>query len=155
MGTDPLHFEIPDEIAQLIPEDKLASVVELFSSIDANRDGKVSLDEYLSFALSEEKMRLRRAFEALDSDRDGNLDFSEFVAAAVPNLDILKLCREFDRDRNGLLSIAEAIHTTERLQLSVDAVQLKLLLTEVDRDGDGQITYFEYLGAIAHVNSHT
>ncbi|MEM6447123.1 MAG: hypothetical protein AAFY57_06385 [Cyanobacteria bacterium J06642_2] len=51
--------------------------------------------------------------------RYGNLDFSEFVAAAVPNLDILKLCREFDRDRKGLLSLEEAVHATERLQLYV------------------------------------
>ncbi|MEO0853682.1 MAG: EF-hand domain-containing protein [Cyanobacteria bacterium J06648_11] len=155
MASDPLHFKIPDEIAQLIPEDKLAAVIELFASIDSNNDGKVSLEEYLNFALSEEKMRLRRAFEALDRDRDGNLNFSEFVAAAVPNLDILKLCREFDRDANGLLSVEEAIRTTERLQLSVDSVKLRSLLADVDRDGDGQITYFEYLGAIAHVNSQS
>jgi enolase len=39
----------------------------------------------------------------------------------------------------------------DRLVFPVSNSQIRTIIHEVDRDGDGQITYYEYLGAIAHV----
>jgi calmodulin len=151
MNVDELKIEIPEGIKELISEQKLASAIHAFTQLDANQDGKIEIDEYLNFALSEEKMRLTKTFEALDADKDGCIDFEEFMVATEPTLQILRKFRELDLDQNGLLSVEEAIDIADRLVFPVSTKQIQAIMSVVDRDGDGQITYYEYLGAIAHI----
>jgi calmodulin len=151
MNLDELNFEVPEDVRELIPEQKLASIVETFTQLDSNQDGKIELDEYLDLALAKEKARLTKTFEAVDTDKDGCVEFEEFVAATEPNWRILKKFRELDLDQNGLLSLEEAIDIADRLVLPLKTEQIKTILKQVDRDGDGQIAYYEYLGAIAHI----
>ena len=151
MNIRELKFEVSEDVKALISEQKLTSLIETFSQLDTNRDGKIELDEYLGFALAKEKFRLTKQFEAVDTDKDGCIEFEEFVAATEPNFQILKRFRELDLDKNGLLSIEEALNIADRLVLPLSTTQVQTIVREVDRDGDGQITYYEYLGAIAHI----
>jgi calmodulin len=50
-----------------------------------------------------------------------------------------------------LLSLEEALNIADQLVLPLSATQIQAMMHEVDRDGDEQITYYEYLGAIAHL----
>jgi Ca2+-binding EF-hand superfamily protein len=151
MNTNELKFEISEDIRAMIPEQTLTALIEVFTQLDSNRDGKIELDEHLNFSLAQEKARLTKRFEAADTDNDGRVDFEEFVAAVEPNFHILKRFREFDLDRNGLISIEEALNIADRLVLPINPDQVRTILRNVDHDGDGQITYYEYLGAIAHI----
>ena len=151
MNFDELKFEVSEEVKALIPEEKLTSIVETFTQLDSNQDGKIEIDEYFNFALAKEKIRLTKKFEAVDTDKDGCVDFEEFAIATEPTFNILKKFRELDLDQNGLLSLEEAINIADRLVLPLKTEQIKTILKQVDRDGDGQITYYEYLGAIAHI----
>lgn len=151
MNTNELKFEISEDIRAMIPEQTLTALIEVFTQLDSNRDGKIELDEHLNFSLAKEKARLTKRFEAADTDKDGRVDFEEFVAAVEPNFHILKRFREFDLDRNGLISIEEALNIADRLVLPINPDQVRTILRNVDHDGDGQITYYEYLGAIAHI----
>lgn len=151
MNISKLKFEISEDIKALLLEEKLISLLEAFTQLDSNQDGKIELDEYLDFALAKEKARLTKRFEAADNDRDGYVEFGEFVATAEPSFQILKRFRELDLDRNGLLSIEEALSIADRLVLPLNTTQIQTIIRETDRDGDGQITYYEYLGAIAHI----
>ncbi|WP_421654565.1 EF-hand domain-containing protein [Leptothermofonsia sp. ETS-13] len=143
--------EVLEDIKALIPDDRLTSIFNAFARLDSNQDGKIDIDEYLSFALAKEKIRQTKTFEALDSDKDGCIEFEEFVVAAEPTFPILKRFRELDLDRNGLLSLEEALDIADRLVLPLSRSQIQTIMAEVDRDRDGQITYYEYLGAIAHI----
>jgi Ca2+-binding EF-hand superfamily protein len=151
MNVSELKFEVSEDMKVLLPEQKLTAIVEAFTQLDSNQDSKIDIDEYLNFALAEEKIRLTRTFEALDTDKDGSIEFEEFVVATEPTFQILKKFRELDLDRNGLLSIEEAINIADQLVLPVSSGQIQVIINEVDRDGDGQITYYEYLGAISHI----
>jgi Ca2+-binding EF-hand superfamily protein len=151
MNVSELKFEVSEDIKVLLPEQKLTAIVEAFTQLDSNQDSKIDIEEYLNFALAEEKIRLTRTFEALDTDKDGSIEFEEFVVATEPTFQILKKFRELDLDRNGLLSIEEAINIADQLVLPVSSGQIQVIINEVDRDGDGQITYYEYLGAISHI----
>ncbi len=151
MNLDELNFEVPEDVRELIPEPKLASIVETFTQLDSNQDGKIELDEYLDFALAKEKARLSKMFEAVDTDRDGCVAFEEFVAATEPNFQILKKFRELDLDRNGLLSLEEALKIAEQLSLPLSSESVRNIMSDVAGNGEGQITYYEYLGAIAHI----
>lgn len=151
MNISELKFEVSENVKALVPEQKLTSLVETFTQLDANHDGKIELNEYLNFVLAKEKVRLTKKFEAADADNDGCVEFEEFVAVVEPNFQLLKRFRELDLDQNGLLSIEEALNIADRLVLPLNATQVETIIREVDRDGDGQITYYEYLGAIAHI----
>jgi Ca2+-binding EF-hand superfamily protein len=151
MNDDKLKFEVSEEIKALIPEEKLTSIIEAFTQLDSNQDGKIEIDEYLNFALAKEKIHLTKKFEAVDTDKDGCVDFEEFAAATEPTLNIIKKFRELDLDQNGLLSLEEVIEIADHLALPLNTEQIKTILKQVDRDGDGQVTYYEYLGAIAHI----
>jgi Ca2+-binding EF-hand superfamily protein len=151
MNDEKLKFEVSEEVKALIPEEKLKSIVETFTQLDSNQDGKIEIDEYFDFALAKEKIRLTKKFESVDTNKDGCVDFEEFVVAIEPTFNILKKFRELDLDQNGLLSLEEAINIADCLVLPLNNEQIKTILKQVDRDGDGQITYYEYLGAIAHI----
>ncbi len=151
MNDDKLKFEISEEVKALIPEEKLASIVQMFTQLDSNQDGTIEIDEYLNFALAKEKIRLTKKFEAVDADKDGYVDFEEFMVVAEPIFGILKKFRELDLDQNGLLSLEEVINITDRLVLPLNTEQIKTIMKQVDRDGDGEISYYEYLGAISHI----
>lgn len=151
MNTGDVEFEVPEEIKALLPEQKLQPLVQAFTQLDANQDGKIDLDEYFEFALAAERMRLTNRFETLDQDKDGYISFEEFVIASEPNFQILKKFRELDLNRNGLLSVEEAIAIANQLVIPLNPEQIQTLMEEVDRNGDGQLTYYEYLGAIAHI----
>jgi Ca2+-binding EF-hand superfamily protein len=151
MKVDELKFNISEDIKALIPGERLASIIQTFTEIDSNQDGKVEVDEFLDFSLTAEKIRLTKEFEALDLDRDGCITFEEYVRAKEPSFSILKKFRELDLDHDGLLSIEEAINIVDQLVLPISTMQLLDTIAEVDRDGDGQITYYEFLGAITHI----
>ncbi|WP_416676081.1 EF-hand domain-containing protein [Egbenema bharatensis] len=151
MTIGKLKFEVSEDIKALFPEEKLSSLIEAFVRLDSNEDGKIELEEYLNFALAKEKARLIDKFVAADTDQDGCVEFEEFVAVLEPNFHILKRFQELDLDRNGLLSLEEAINIADQLVLPLNTTQIEAILRKIDRDGDGQITYYEYLGAIAHI----
>jgi Ca2+-binding EF-hand superfamily protein len=151
MNIGKLKFEVSEDVKALFPEEKLSSLIENFARLDSNQDGKIELEEYLKFVLAKEQARLIDKFIAADVDKDGCVGFEEFVGTIEPTYHILKRFRELDLDRNGLLSLEEAINIAEQLVLPLDTTQVETILHKVDRDGDGQITYYEYLGAIAHV----
>ncbi len=151
MNTNRSTFEVSEDIKRLFPEEKLSSLVQTFTELDTDQDGKIELDEYLDFALTKEKTRLTKNFTAADTNKDGGVEFEEFVAVVEPYFQILKKFYELDLDQNGLLSLEEALNIADRLVLPVSTAQLQAIMHEVDRDGDGQITYYEYLGAIAHL----
>jgi calmodulin len=151
MNFDDLQFEVSEEVKALIPEGKLTSLIEMFKQLDSNQDGKIEIDEYINFALVKEKIRLTKKFEAVDRDKDGCIEFEEFVMATEPNFPILKKFRELDLQHNGLLSLEDAINIADRLAFPLNTEQIKTIIKQVDRDSDGQITYYEYLGAIAHI----
>jgi Ca2+-binding EF-hand superfamily protein len=96
INLNEFKFEIPENVKELIPEQKLVLIAETFNNLDSNQDGKIELDEYLNFSLSKEKDRLTKIFKTLDTDKDGYVDFEEFVAATEPNFRILKKFRELD-----------------------------------------------------------
>jgi calmodulin len=151
MTIGKLKFEVSEDLKALFPEEKLSSLIESFARLDSNQDGKIELEEYLNFALAKEKARLVDKFIAADTDKDGCVGFEEFVGTIEPNYHILKRFRELDLDHNGLLSLEEAINIADQLVLPLSTTQVQAIIRRADQDGDGQITYYEYLGAIAHI----
>ena len=65
----------------------------LFSDLDADKGGSISLDEFYSFfGIMERTPFADRAFSVLDEDNSGELDYHEFLAG------IWSLCSSSDED---------------------------------------------------------
>lgn len=66
-----------------IEPDKLAELKETFDYNDADQDGDIDLEEFVSM-LDDLEAGMERAvatvgFESIDADNDGKIDFLEFV----------------------------------------------------------------------------
>jgi calmodulin len=151
MTVEKSKLTVSEDLKALMAKEKLTSLMEAFAKLDSNRNGKIGKSEFLDFSLAKETKHLTKRFEALDADSDGFIDFEEFVAATEPNYAILKRFRELDLDRNGLLSLEEAIHIADQLVLPLNSTEIGAIMKEADHDGDGQITYYQYLGAVARI----
>jgi Ca2+-binding EF-hand superfamily protein len=145
--ADNSEFQVPVEIEELIPPEKLTKVKQAFAELDLNRDGKIALDEYLEHLLAKERAKLVKRFEYLDRDHDGQIDFEEFLTASEPNYPLLKRFQDFDANRNGLLSIEEALQIAEEFNFPITEAWLEKLI-KVDQNGKKKISYNEYLGAV-------
>lgn len=148
MSASDMQPEVSELVKNLIPAQEIETVIQAFRDLDHDHDGKIDVNEYLDFFMAAEEKKLLHKFSYLDSDEDGFINFEEFLAASAPHYRILKKFKEFDTDGNGLLSLQEAIDIAESLVIPVNPAQIEVVFAEIDRDQDGQVTYYEYLGAI-------
>jgi calmodulin len=144
-------LSVSEDVRTLIPTAKLNSLAAEFAKLDVDRDGKIALREFGDFSLAQHQAALAKRFEAIDADRDGFIAFEEFAVASEPKFRILQEFRALDLDRNGLLSLEEAANIAEKLVLPLNTEQVRQIIEQADYDGDGQVTYYEYLGAIAEI----
>ncbi len=145
------RFDIFSTVEALLPREKIAAFLQMFNQLDSNYDGKIDLNTYLSFALEQATLRLTKQFQAADTDKDGSIRFEEFVDMVEPTFPTLKKLYELIPDWNGFLSLEMALDVAEQLALPLSRPQLQTILQDADRDGDGVISYYEYLGAIAYL----
>jgi len=143
-------------IAQRLPDEDIEEWRAAFAALDADGDGRLSLDE-LRAGLEAQGMEinedLEETLEAADSDGSGCLDYTEFLAATIDQRLYAQphFCQEafniFDLDGNGQITEAEL-----RQVLSAGAPlplahqkHIKEMFEEVDVNDDGQISFEEFL----------
>jgi Ca2+-binding EF-hand superfamily protein len=74
-----------------------AAVAERFAAADADKDGRVTLDEFKAYRLAEMQPMQVRAFQRLDRDGDGKVTRAEFDRVSE------RMFARFDRDGDGEL----------------------------------------------------
>jgi len=136
---------------------------ELFSAIDDNNDGAISFDEWLAFALSKYRGQVG-TLPATPMDMKKDEFLSCCKEAATPGSEGAKAMYFFhwrafqaaDADRDGKVSGEEfnlmidfCIDTPRRLGLSLPSLsagERKEMFTAMDANGDGAISFDEWLG---------
>ncbi|KAK4755266.1 hypothetical protein SAY87_009023 [Trapa incisa] len=140
-------------IAEILSEEEIGGLKEMFKMIDADSSGQVTLEE-LKKGLEKVGANIKDSeidvlMKAADIDNSGTIDYREFVAAM---LHLNKVQREdhvhaafsyFDEDGSGYI-------TKDELQLAckkfgLENIQLEELIKEVDQDNDGRIDYSEFV----------
>lgn len=143
-------------IAGFIREEDEKPLRDVFTSLDHNNDGTLSLYE-LSRGLVESKhasLDVEQLMEAVDSDGSGSIDYMEFLAAAMDRSLYLteSYCRAafgtFDLNNDGRISSEElnaVLRITSDSKSSVKQLTPASLLRDVDLNGDNYIDFSEFM----------
>eukprot|EP00747_Dinoflagellata_sp_TGD_P139853 gnl/TRDRNA2_/TRDRNA2_175946_c0_seq1.p2 gnl/TRDRNA2_/TRDRNA2_175946_c0~~gnl/TRDRNA2_/TRDRNA2_175946_c0_seq1.p2 ORF type:complete len:193 (+),score=41.28 gnl/TRDRNA2_/TRDRNA2_175946_c0_seq1:530-1108(+) len=149
-------------IAQRLSEEDIAVSRERFMTLDANHDGMVTFAElkagidklgYGQIRNEQLLKTIQHIMHAMDADDNGAVHFTEFVAATLDQKHIQqeKVCwqafRIFDKDQSGTISkkeLALLLHSTD-MEPFLSSTAMNRVLQEVDTDGDGMISWKEFL----------
>ena len=138
---------------QISINEEIKKLKEEFDKIDVNKDGEISKDELIKclesiYPSQEAKLRANAIFKEIDFNNDGSINFSEFLTVNIQKEKLLneetldKAFRMFDLDGNGYITIEE-LKKTMPLEITTKA-GWRNLVSEVDKDGDYQISFNEF-----------
>lgn len=137
-------------IAQQLKDDDLRELKETFSTLDKNKDGCLTfkeIEEGMKKAKIEFPPDMMDIMAGLDTDESGAIDYTEFIAATISQKQYLKkevlwaAFRVFDRDGDGFITKAELGCL---LKEDPDIALIQSMMSEVDTDGDGSISFEEF-----------
>ncbi len=140
-------------IASRLKEDEIKNLKEIFSALDKNLDGTLTLDEIKEglSKVKDIKINVDEIFACLDTDGSGVVNYTEFIAATIDQKIYLKeerlyeAFKAFDKDNSGKISSEEiktVLHTND--QKKVDE-----LVKSFDSNGDGEIDYNEFIAMMS------
>lgn len=136
-----------------LSKERLSEMSQTFQHLDKDGDGKISKEElieaYLQFMSQAKAIKeVEAIMQSIDTNNSGFIDYTEFAAACLKREDIEDLdnldiaFRAFDADGSGKISAQEL---KEMLCLDEDQTNsLRVLLQEIDENGDGQIDIDEF-----------
>jgi calmodulin len=146
---------MPPSVEELT-EEQVAELREAFSAHDRDGDGRITLQELRQTLeeLGDEPADVELKGLLVKADADGNetIELAEFLAFMGRRLrgrgaqdEIREAFDAFDRNRDGLVSIDELLQVMERLGEKMTRQEAEASLQRADSDGDGQLTYEEFV----------
>ena len=122
----------------------------LFKEFDLKKTGEISKEIFYKkltelYGEIEGKEICDKIFERLDLDGSGEISYDEFLSAMIDGKKVLtedrleKAFKMFDKDGNGLLSIAEIVEV-----FGGDASYWTKIIEEVDANNDGEVDFEEF-----------
>ncbi|KAK4795399.1 hypothetical protein SAY86_013393 [Trapa natans] len=127
---------------------------KVFDRFDANRDGKISQQEYKAIlrALGKEAAieEVPHIFRIADLDGDGFIDFREFVEAhmhggGIRVREIQSAFSTFDLNGDGKITAEEVLKVLRSLGERCNLEDCRRMVRAVDRDGDGAVNLDEFM----------
>ncbi|XP_037695354.1 calcium-binding protein 4 [Choloepus didactylus] len=145
---------------ELGPEE-LDELQAAFEEFDTDRDGCIGYRELgacmRTLGYMPTEMELLEISQHVKMRMGGRVDFEEFVGLMSPKLreetahmlgvrELRVAFREFDRDRDGRITVAELRQAAPALLGEpLDGPELEEMLREVDLDGDGTVDFDEFV----------
>ena len=138
--------------SQIISYNDSQYFIDNFQKLDSNNDGKITkeeLMEHYSKTMSEKEAKavVDKIFEVADRNKNGSIEFGEFIRGSMKKSSLLsidhveKAFKLLDKDNNQNLSIEELQYL---LGDTADKA-IRQLIHEADQNGDGQISFEEFL----------
>jgi len=151
VASNKFKVEVLGLMVDILNQNELKSLAQMFREIDANGDGRITPDELVTAfrkqGFDEQKTlsRVTELMTAADVDGDGSLSYNELLLASVQRKLLAKEERvwqaycKFDKDMDGKLTAKEI---SEVLQVSLS--EAEAMIREVDLNKDGVISYPEF-----------
>ena len=144
-------------VQQLVSSDEVQEIRNIFLKFDENKDGRLTKEEILkgikkikSILFSSED--LENLMEFIDVDKNGYIEYQEFISATISKEKLLtedNLKRSFDmfdKDKNGKITPHE-LKIVLGSNLDDENINEDVwieIISDIDLDGDGEISYYEF-----------
>ncbi|KAH9651779.1 calcium-dependent protein kinase 33 [Citrus sinensis] len=143
-------------IVENLPTEEIQKLKEKFTEMDTDNSGTLTYNELkeglakLGSTLTE--FDVKQYMQAADIDGNGTIDYIEFITATMQRHklqrfeNLYKAFQYFDKDNNGYITVDELGKAFKDYGMGDDATiaTIKEIMSEVDRDKDGRISYDEF-----------
>ena len=137
-----------------LDNDALKKVYKQFLAVDTDKSGLVDINEFCRLLRVERSQFVERLFGMFDTDKSGTIDLKEFVVGlsnvgTAAREDKVKFAFQvFDLDGSGTIDADELKKIVKATNMA-SAKQLdrktEWLMKQCDTDGDGNISYEEFV----------
>ncbi|XP_041027211.1 calmodulin-2/4-like isoform X1 [Juglans microcarpa x Juglans regia] len=129
---------------------------DAFNLVDKDGDGCITAKDIgfvmRSLGMNPIEAKLQDIINDVDADGDGTIDFNEFqylMAKKMKDTDSKETLnvafQVFDKDQNGFISAAELRDVMTNFGEKLTDEEVDEMIREADVDGDGQISYEEFV----------
>ena len=136
-------------------QQSLEETKQVFDKYDANKDGKISPEEYKAILKALGKgnpltVEVKKIFEVADLDGDGFIDFKEFVEVqkkegGLKTADLQNVFRTFEMDGDGKITVEGVFELLQKLRERCSMKDCRRMVRAVDANGDGVIDMDEFM----------
>ena len=131
--------------------------VDLFENSDEDKDGEISLDEFVSLVDDEQARKEDSVADEIDDYQEGDIISKNLIKHLVVyfdenEIDISRAFTELDADGNGtltMLEIQEAVSGMLGKEVSEEA--FAEIFDQLDEDGDGNVDLIEFISLVEEV----
>merc|ERR1712154_427593 len=128
---------------------------QAFELFDLNKNGKITHKELKKIlqglGQNPTEVEIDELIKEIDADGDGMIDFDEFLAMLTRKAnsnqiedDIEKAFKVFDKGNRGKIGANELREIMLGLGEDLSDEQLKIMIKEIDSDGDGFVTFEDF-----------
>ena len=157
----------PDDVANAREEEAFDAGMRQnameFDAADANRDTKLSYDEFCAMIREREEgehteEELRARFTSIDENNNNRIDLDEYIffslrdSLARSSSRVVDLFREWDEDESGSVDLREFRKAIGALGFDAPREEVEAVFKQLDKDGSGSIQYKE-LNAMLRVGA--
>eukprot|EP00929_Paragymnodinium_shiwhaense_P051269 TRINITY_DN25811_c0_g1_i1.p1 TRINITY_DN25811_c0_g1~~TRINITY_DN25811_c0_g1_i1.p1 ORF type:complete len:381 (+),score=112.29 TRINITY_DN25811_c0_g1_i1:97-1143(+) len=147
-------------VSKELTSEEITEYREMFDLFDEDRSGAIDADELgkvmRALGLFPTNAEVLKIVEETDEDGSGVIEFSEFLLVMVkyrkthepeedPDAELLRAFKVFDKDGSGYITADELRDFLTRMGEPLTDEEVDDLLRQADLDGDGQISYEEFV----------
>ena len=148
-------------IASRLDENEIENLKKVFEAFDKQKDGQITYVELKQGLIQLKSHNIKEndiiaLFKSIDVDQNGKIDYTEFLAATIQKVNYYRNERlweafcMYDKDNNGHITKEELIKAL-KAEKSQEK-EIEQYIKAVDKNGDGQIDYKEFLTLMNNQN---
>ncbi|NXW81635.1 CETN1 protein, partial [Alopecoenas beccarii] len=139
-----------------LTEEQRQEVREAFELFDTDGTGAIDVKELKvamrALGFEPRKEEIKKMISDTDTEGTGKISLNEFLVVMTPKMaekdsreEILKAFKLFDDDETGKISFKNLKRVARELGENITDEELKDMIDEADRDGDGEVNEQEFL----------
>ena len=113
----------------------------IFKRLDANGDGKVTLQEYINQSRWKDEAKAKAIFNATDRNSNGTITVEEYIENRTITDEAKEIFNEMDKNSDGILTEEEFVENSK----IEDKILAKQIFEKMDVDGKGELSLPRYL----------